>query len=349
MANLLLERLRIQHPIILAPLAGGPSTPELAAAVSNAGGMGSLGLEYLTLDQMRQHIQRTRELTRGPINLNLFAPMSPPSRHLNFAPALAEVALAHEELGIAAPEAPQLQPDNFGDKLSVMLESRPEVFSFTFGMMSHDAMHSLKGAGIFVIGTATTVAEAQRLERAGVDAIVAQGSDAGGHRGTFAGLFDTSMIPTLDLVRRIANVTKLPVIASGGLMDGRDIRRALEAGAAAVQLGTAFLACPEAGTSKPYREALLNAREDTTVITRAFSGRPARGLANRFSRKLADKPDSILPFPLQNTLTRPMRRAAAEKGTSEYLSLWAGTGVARIRQMPAGELVKVLVDEMNAA
>jgi nitronate monooxygenase len=157
------------------------------------------------------------------------------------------------------------------------------------------------------------------------------------------------MVPTIDLVRDIAQQSKLPVIASGGLMDGRDIKRALSAGASAVQLGTAFLASPEAGTSKPYREALLNARQDTTVITRAFSGRPARGLANRFSRALADKPDSILPFPLQNTLTRPMRKAAAEKGRSEYLSLWAGTGVTRIRALPAAEIVRLLVEQISAA
>jgi nitronate monooxygenase len=215
--------------------------------------------------------------------------------------------------------------------------------------MPHDVMLKLKAAGIFVIGTATTVAEALQLEHSGVDAVVAQGAEAGGHRGTFAGPFESSMVPTLELVRGIAQQFKLPIIASGGLMDGIDIKRALDGGASAVQLGTAFLATPEASTSKPYRKALLNAREDTTVITRAFSGRPARGLADRFSHTLAEKPNAILPFPLQNSLTRPMRKAAVEKGTSEYLSLWAGTGVTRIRELPAAEIVRLLVAQMDAA
>lgn len=349
MVNSLLQRLKLQNPIILAPLSGGPSTPELAAAVSNAGGLGSLGLEYLTLDQMRQTIQRTRELTRGPINANLFAPMPQPSVRLDTSAAMAEVAKAHQELGIAPPEPPQLSPDDFEAKFAVVLDCRPDVFSFTFGMMAEEIMLRLKAASIFVIGTATTVEEALHLQRSGVDAVVAQGAEAGGHRGTFASPFESSMFPTLDLVRQITQRSKLPVIASGGIMDGYEIKRALDAGASAVQLGTVFLAAPEAGISEPYREALLNAHEDTTVITRAYSGRPARGLANRFSRALADKPESILPFPLQNTLTRPMRKAAAEKGTSEYLSLWAGTGVARIRELPAAEIVRLLVEEMSAA
>ncbi len=347
--NSLLQRLGLKNPIFLAPLAGGPSTPELAAAVSNAGGLGALGLEYLSLDQMREQIRRTRQLSSGPLNLNLFAPTPRPSASVSLDAAIRELAKAHQELGIAPPATPTLAADDFEDKLSVVIESCPEVFSFTFGMISADAMRKLKAAGIFVIGTATTADEAAQLASSGVDAVVAQGAEAGGHRGTFAVPFESAMVPTLDLVRAIVARTTIPVIASGGLMDGRDFRRALDAGASAVQLGTAFLATPEAGTSKPYRDALLNAKADTTVITRAFSGRPARGLANRFSSELAAKPETILPFPLQNSLTRPMRKAAAEKGTSEYLSLWAGTGVTRIRQLPAGELVRKLVEEMNAA
>jgi nitronate monooxygenase len=216
-------------------------------------------------------------------------------------------------------------------------------------MIPDESMRLPKNAQIFVIGTATTAEEALLLERSGVDAVVAQGSEAGGHRGTFAGPFESSMIPTLELVGEIAKRLKIPVIASGGIMDGHDIKQALDAGASAVQLGTVFLATPEAGTSKPYRQAVLNAREGTTVITRAFSGRPARGLANRFTRDLINTPDSILPFPLQNSLTREMRRAAAEQGTAEYLSLWAGTGVARIRQGSAAEVMKSLVAELNVA
>lgn len=199
------------------------------------------------------------------------------------------------------------------------------------------------------MGTATTVQEGRLLQEAGVDAIIAQGAEAGAHRGTFADTFENSMVPTLDLVRGIVAAVPLPVIASGGLMDGRDIARALAAGAAAAQLGTAFLACPESGASAAYKRAILNAGEDTTVVTRAFSGRPARGMKNEFIERLAGKEDLILSYPMQNTLTRPMRTAAAQAGDAGYLSLWAGQGVARARALPADELVQRLVEEMNAA
>jgi nitronate monooxygenase len=199
------------------------------------------------------------------------------------------------------------------------------------------------------MGTATTVQEGRLLLEAGVDAIVAQGAEAGAHRGTFADSFENSMVPTLDLVRALVAEVPLPIVASGGLMDGRDIVRAMKAGASAAQLGTAFLACPESGASAAYKHAILDARHDTTVVTRAYSGRPARGLSNEFIRQLVGKENHILPYPLQNTLTRPMRAAAAQRGDPEYLSLWAGQGVMRARALPAGELVRVLVEEMTAA
>jgi nitronate monooxygenase len=199
------------------------------------------------------------------------------------------------------------------------------------------------------MGTATTVEEARLLSQAGVDAIVAQGSEAGAHRGTFAGPFEAAMVPTLELVRGIAAAVPLPVIASGGLMDGGDIAQAMQAGASAAQLGTAFLACPEPGASEAYKRAVINAHVDTTVITRAFSGRPARGLANDFIAKLDGREETILPYPLQNMLTRAMRTAAAKRGDAGYLSLWAGQGVGRIRAMPAGELVRLLVQELSGA
>jgi nitronate monooxygenase len=188
------------------------------------------------------------------------------------------------------------------------------------------------------------VEEAKILMESGVDAVVAQGSEAGAHRGTFSAPFDSAMVPTLQLVQQIAPFA--PVIASGGIMDGRDIRRMLDNGASAVQLGTAFLPCPESGASQAYKQALLAAKTDTTVITRVFSGRPARGLRNEFIARLEDREDVILPYPLQNALTRPMRTAAAQLSNAGFLSLWAGQGVARCRMMPAGDLVKQLVAEL---
>lgn len=343
----LLERLQIRHPIILAPLAGGPSTPELAAAVTNAGGLGSLGIEYLTLEQIQQTIARTRSLTRGPININLFAPTPPPDTKRDPAPVLQLLSEVHRELNLGPPELPSDNRDDFESKFQAVIATQPEVFSFTFGMLPTEATQRLKSKAIFVIGTATTVEEGELLARGGVDAVVAQGSEAGGHRGTFAGAFEESMVSTLDLTRALHQRLSIPIIASGGIMDGNDINHALAAGAEAVQMGTAFLTCPEAGTSKPYRHALSNARSDTTIITRAYSGRPARGLRNHFATTLEQHPDWILPFPLQNSLTRPMRIAAAAQGNPEYLSLWAGTGVAKSRAVPAGELVAQLVSEMN--
>jgi nitronate monooxygenase len=233
--------------------------------------------------------------------------------------------------------------------LEAVIAARPAAFSFTFGIPPASALARLKTLDVFIMGTATTLEEARLLAEAGVDAIVAQGSEAGAHRGTFAGPFETSMVPILDLVDGIAAAVRLPLIASGGLMDGRDIAQALERGASAAQLGTAFLACPESGAAAAYKRAILNAREDTTVITRAFSGRPARGLANEFIARLAGRDNIILPYPIQNALTRSMRTAAAKHGDAGYLSLWAGQGVARARALPAAELMRCLVEEINLA
>ena len=334
-----LRRLGVEHPIILAPMGGGPGTPELIAAVANAGGLGSLAAAYLPLDQIRTDFARVRSLTTRPIAINLFAgghhdgPIGDPK------PMLDILGRVHERLGIAPPVLPPLQKNPFAEQLEVVLDLKPEVFSFTFGNAD---TKRVRDAGIFVIGTATTAEEARLLEP-NVDAVVAQGAEAGAHRGTFAKKFEQSMVPTLDLVEQIVRAVKVPVIASGGLMDGRDIRAALDRGAVAVQLGTAFLASPESGASPAYKDAVLNAKSDTTVITRAYSGRHARGLHNEFIDLVPES--AILPFPVQNSLTRAMR----SKGDARFLSLWAGTGVARARSMPAAQLMATLVEELRAA
>jgi nitronate monooxygenase len=239
--------------------------------------------------------------------------------------------------------------DPFDAQLEAVLEERPPVFSFTFGVPSPAQIAALKKRGIAKIGTATTAQEARQLQQAGVDAIAAQGAEAGAHRGSFAAPFEESMVPLATLLREICASTALPVIACGGLMDGRDIAKAMALGAAAVQLGTAFLPCPESGAAPAYKQALLEAKTDTTVITRAFSGRPARGLTNRFIAMVAGKEDTILPFRQQNDLTRPMRNAAGQQGVADFISLWAGQGVARSRALPAADLLKTLIDEMLRA
>jgi nitronate monooxygenase len=348
--NSLLSGLGVESPIIQAPMGGGPSTPELVAAVSNAGGLGSLGAPYLTPDQITDAIRRIKSLTNRPFNVNLFAGGYENKPSFDPKPMLAVLAEIHEQLGLPAPALPELPPDPFPAQLEAVRASAPPIFSFTFGVPSRDAMAMLKARQIFIIGTATIVEEARLLADAGVDAIFAQGAEAGAHRGTFAGPFKSCMIPTFDLVPAIRNAVKVPVIAAGGIMDGREIAQALRLGASAAALGTAFLACPESGASKSYKQAILAAGKNgpaTTVITRAFSGRPARGLPNAFISKLAGKETAILPYPLQNILTRAMRTAASKRDEPGLLSLWAGTGVARARALPAATLVRQLLDEMH--
>jgi nitronate monooxygenase len=346
--NALLQRLGIEHPVILAPMGGGPGTPELAAAVSNAGGLGSLGAAYLTPAQIIEEIRRTRALTMRPIDVNLFAggfAPSPPG--VDIAPMLSILSEIHAALGLPQPTVPPLPRDSFAEQFQAVLEARPEVFSFTFGPLDASAVSALRSRGIAILGTATTVEEGRILADAGVDAVVAQGAEAGAHRGTFAAPFEAAMVPTGQLVREIARF--VPAIASGGIMDGRGIRIMLNHGAAAAQLGTAFLPCPESGAADAYKQALLAAKSDTTVITRAFSGRPARGLRSEFIARLEGREDAILPYPLQNALTRPMRTAAAGLGYAGFLSLWAGQGVARCRRMAAGALVARLVEECGSS
>jgi nitronate monooxygenase len=339
--------LQLRHPIVLAPLGGGPSTPELVAAVSSAGGFGFLGAPYLTPDQIRDAAHRIRAITDRPFGLNLFAGAW--SREVPAHPsALALVAEAHARLGLAPPQEPDVPVDPFPAQLEAVLEVRPAAFSFTFGIPPAAALRELAARGIATFGTATCVREARLLADAGVDGILAQGAEAGGHRGTFAASRDEGLVPTLELVAGIRREVPLPVVATGGIMDGADIRAALGAGAAAAQLGTAFLACPESGASAAYKRALLAAGADRTVLTRAFSGRWARGLANDFTRLTEAHPEAILPYPAQNQLTRAMRQAAARRGEPELLSLWAGQGVGRIRAMPAAELVRTIVDELRS-
>jgi nitronate monooxygenase len=348
-AHPFLLRLGIEHPILLAPMAGAGGTPELAAAVSNTGGLGAWGGAYAKPDDIAATIRRMRQLTQRPFNINLFAGGYQTDRKIDPRPMLEIVSEAHARLGLPPPVLPAVPADPFDAQLEAVLEERPPVFSFTFGVPSPAQIAALKKRGIAMIGTATTAQEARQLQQAGVDAIAAQGAEAGAHRGSFAAPFEESMVPLATLLREICASTALPVIACGGLMDGRDIAKAMALGAAAVQLGTAFLSCPESGAAPAYKRALLEAKTDTTVITRAFSGRPARGLTNRFIAMVAGKEDTILPFRQQNDLTRPMRNAAGQQGVADFISLWAGQGVARSRALPAADLLKTLIDEMLRA
>ncbi len=342
--------LPLDPPVIQAPLAGGGDTPELVAAVCNAGALGFIGAAYLAPAQIHEAALQVRAQTDRPFGINLFAPTKAAQLPADCYLAVEKVAPFFAEIGLPDPCLPPAVPDSFEEKLAAALETGASFFSFTFGLLPESATRAIKSKGLFLIGTATTVEEAVALENAGVDAVTVQGSEAGGHRGSFFGDFEVGLIGTMSLVPQVVDAVRIPVIASGGIMDGRGIVAALALGAKAVQMGTAFLTCDEAGVPEVYKEAILNAREDQTRVTRAFSGRPARGIVNRFMTEVEGEgaAETILPFPLQNVLTRPLRTAAAQQGRTEFLSLWAGQGVRLARRQATGELVARLRAEVQS-
>jgi nitronate monooxygenase len=335
--------LSVEHPLFQAPMAGGPSTPALVAAVSEAGGVGSLGGAYLSPEALREAIRETRARTVRPFGVNLFAPVSAPLRPEQLARADALLAPYRAELGLGPRAAEPSAGPAFEAQLQVVLEERPALLSFTFGRLPEEALRAVKAAGIRVAGTATTVAEARLLEADGVDFLVTQGAEAGGHRGTFLGAFEDALVGTLVLVPQVCDAVRVPVVASGGIMDGRGVVACLALGAAGVQLGTAFLGCAESGASEAHKRALSGTAAEDTVLTRAFSGRPARGIRNRMAEELAAHAQELPPYPWLNALTREVRTRAAQEGRAEFLSLWAGQGVAQARAMPAAELVRELL------
>ncbi len=304
----LTQRLRLTHPIIQAPMAGGATTVELVAAVCEAGALGFIGAAILPPPQIIEVSRELRARTSRPFGINLFASLPGPDEPRDAGPALKLLSPFHAELGLPPPTVPVLADDPFNEQLAAVLECGASVFSFTFGILPANAIGALKARGMFLIGTATTVEEARALEATGIDAVVAQGSEAGAHRGTFAVDFDTAMVGAMALAPQVAHAVTTPVIASGGIMDGRGIAAALALGASAVQMGTAFLTCDEAGIPQAHKEAILKAREDETRLTQAFSGRPARGIVNRLMTEI-DRAGSeaILPYPLQNALNRAAR------------------------------------------
>lgn len=344
-----MQRLDLVHPVIQAPMAGS-DTPALVAAVSEAGGLGVIGAAYLSPQQIREAAAAVRATTTRPFGINLFAPLPAPEPPADANAALDAVAPFCEELALPRPQMPAAPADTFAAQVEAVLESGASLFSVTFGLPGPDVVAAVKAKGMLFAATATTVEEAKAVEAAGADLVVAQGSEAGGHRGTFATEFSAGMVGTMALVPQVVDAVRVPVVASGGIMDGRGIAASLALGASAVQMGTAFLTCTESGIVDAYRQAILSAREDGTRVTRAFSGRPARGIVNRFMTEVerTDGPEAILPFPLQNALTRPLRTAAAKQGRAEFLSLWAGQGVRMARRQSAAELVARLAREVEA-
>jgi nitronate monooxygenase len=346
-SNSLLSRLNIRLPIIQAPMAGGSNTSELVAACSNAGVLGSLGVPYTQPQEIETTIAAIRRLTDRPFNVNLFAPGWSETLNDNANPMLKFLKPLYAEAGAGSPTMPTRAMPVFEEQAEVLIRQKLPVVSITMGLFPEPIMQRLKGNGTFIIATATTVKEALALEAAGVDAIVAQGAEAGGHRGAFATEHPGSPIGTMALVPQIVDAVRVPIIASGGIMDGRGIVAGLALGANAVQMGTAFLICHESGVSNSYKQAMLNATEDDTVVTNAFSGRYARLLENRYIRQMRESNLEPLPFPWQNAITGPMRKAAAAKNNPDLMAIYTGQGLRMLRPMPAAELVGALEREMK--
>jgi nitronate monooxygenase len=325
--------------VIVAPMAGGPSTPELAAAGTNAGGLGFVPAGYLTSDVFAERLAAARRLTTGPVGANLFVPQpsaGTPAAIESYAAALAAEA---EHYGVQLGD-PRFDDDAWAAKLDVLLDLRPEVVSFTFGLPSADECQRLRGAGITTVGTVTTLSEAQMATARGVDALVAQGPPAGGHRATFDPAAQPAAEPLDELLATVCAAVDIPVIAAGGLMTADDVQRVRQDGAVAAQLGTAFLLADEAGSSPVHRAALRDPEFTVTVVTRAFSGRYARGLRNRF----VDEHEAEAPFayPEIHYLTSPLRAASVRAGDPHAVNVWAGTGFREAKAAPVAEIMRTL-------
>jgi nitronate monooxygenase len=332
-------------PIVQAPLAGGPSTPALAGAVSEAGGLGFIAAGYLTPEDVRAQIDEVRRLTSAPFGVNVF---SPPATEADaevvqrYAERIAPLAAAE---GVSLGE-PRFDDDHYEAKLALLLETRPAVVSFTFGCPTAEVVAALKTAGVEVWVTVTDADEGELAAATGADAVVAQGAEAGGHRGSFVDN-DNEPLPLMQLIeetreRLRAGGATTKIVAAGGLMTGADIAAVLEAGASAAQLGTAFLLCPEAGTNPAYREALMTG--SATTLTRAFTGRRARGLINAWTERIGD--DAPSAYPQINHLTSPLRAHGRKTNNTDLFNLWAGERHHLARALPAAELIAQLRDDL---
>lgn len=337
-------------PIVQAPMAGGITTPALVAAVSEAGALGSLGSATSSPARIAADVAAVRALTRRPFAVNLFVLDEPDSfARDGLDDAIARLAPWRARFGLGPQAVPARPCESFREQFDALLQAAPAVASFHFGVLPRERVAALQRVGTRVIGSATNVAEARAWADAGADAICAQGAEAGGHRGTFVGGFEEGAIGTVALVPRLVDAVGVPVIAAGGIMDGRGIAAAFALGAQGVQLGTAFLACAESGAHPRWKALLHEADARGTRLTRVFSGRPARGLVNAFMDAHRGDEAAVPGYPVQNALTGELRAAAARADDPEAMSLWAGQGAALARALPAAELVARLREEFAAA
>ena len=342
--TLLSDLLGIKHPIIQAPMAGS-TTVELVAAVSNSGGIGSMGYAETPVERIRQDAKQIRQLTDKPFNLNFFAHQTPDnipevvaSTQARIKPFYAAAGLSDIPQDVSKPLLTFTE-----DKLELLLEIKPVLVSFHFGLPQVEAIKELKQVGCRILCSATTVAEAITLEQSGVDIVVAQGWEAGGHRGSFEVNHEDHGVGTMALVPQIVDAVNIPVVAAGGIADGRGIAAAFMLGASGVQLGTAFLSCPEASISEEHRKAIQEAKDDDTRLTKAFSGRPARARKNDYIETMATHRLPLPDFPTMYALSGPLRESSND--TLDFRFLLYGQAAALNREMPAAGLMQTLVDE----
>jgi nitronate monooxygenase len=346
----LVSRLGIRYPIVQGPF-GGFSSSRLVAAVSNAGGLGSYGALGLTAPQITDIIAEIRGVTAAPFSVNLWlSPEDPGARNVGreaFEAAVRTVQPFYDELGVAAPAFPPPSWVTFEEQIGALLDARPPVFSFIFGIPPAEIFKACRDRGIATIGTATTVDEAMAIEAAGADVIVASGFEAGGHRASFLRSAEASLMGTFSLVPQVADAVRVPVVAAGGIADGRGIAAALTLGADGVQIGTAFLACDESAAPPEHKHALLHAHATPTLLTRGYTGRLARGLTNRLGEALdpGARAGAFLPYPVQGILLRDLRAEAVKQGRIDLMPLWAGQSAPLLTHRRAAELFDDLLQE----
>ncbi|PRO66354.1 NAD(P)H-dependent flavin oxidoreductase [Alkalicoccus urumqiensis] len=341
----------LELPIIQAPMAGGITTPQMVIETGRHGGLGMLAAGYLTPENALEQIREVKQALDKPFGINLFVPQPFHVDEADVQKAEAALAPFSEALdlsGTATPPLPVYEKavETFQAHIDVILEERVPVCSFTFGLPDAAATRRLKENGVFLIGTATTTAEAVLVEESGMDMVVVQGSEAGGHRGHFHKSMEESHIGLFSLIPQTVDAVTIPVAAAGGIMDARGIQAARCLGAAAVQMGTAFLPCQESGAPDAHKNAVLQAQEDDVVMTRAFSGKWARGIQNEFIQMMKDE-DAVVDFPVQNALTKPIRSAAGSRGDTAYMSLWTGQSTRLARRRTVKELMESLAEELK--